>query len=319
MRSGPAHGNDAVLKRSLEIAIPPLDVRRAIGRGMGPRDPTTWSEDRAIWRTTNTAEGPATYRVTWTSGKVVATAWGDGAEDVLTRMPGLLGLEDEPEAFKTDNPLIAQLARAHPGLRLGRGKRIIEVLIGTILGQRVTGGEAHSAYRRIVFKHSERAPGPKKLWLPPAPERLRRLRPFELIGDDLDRKRAATVLRACMHYKKLDARQSAAAEETAEFLQKIPGIGPWTAISTIAETHGWADAVVVGDYHIPNGVCFALANEPRGTDARMLELLEPFVGHRYRVIRLIGASGIMAPKYGPKNAPWSFYVDRGTRRHSKKS
>ena len=68
---------------------------------------------------------------------------------------------------------------------------------------------------------------------------------------------------------------------------------------------GDADAVPVGDYHIPNTVAWALAGEPRGTDERMLELLEPYRGHRRRVITLIKSAGISAPKYGPKLAPRS--------------
>lgn len=302
------------MERSRKLSIPRLDVRQAIGTGLGPRDPTTWVEPGAIWRSTITPHGPATFRVRHRAGEVVASAWGDGADYVLEKMPDLLGLHDTPEDFRPENPLIARLAREQPGLRLGRGKRIIEELIRTILGQRVTTGEANSAYRRIVFKHSERAPGPGKLWLPPCPDRLRRLRPFEVQGDDLDRKRAAALLGACLHYKKLDARQDAPAEEVAAFLQKLPGIGPWTAMNTVADSHGWADAVPVGDYHLPNMVSFALAGEPRGSDARMVELLEPYAGHRYRVIRLIALSGIQAPRYGPKQASWAFYVDRATRR-----
>jgi hypothetical protein len=34
----------------------------------------------------------------------------------------------------------------------------------------------------------------------------------------------------------------------------------------------------------------------------MLELLEPYRGHRARVIRLIGVAGITAPRYGPRMA-----------------
>jgi hypothetical protein len=32
----------------------------------------------------------------------------------------------------------------------------------------------------------------------------------------------------------------------------------------------------------------------------MLELLEPYAGHRGRVIRLVGVSGEKAPRYGPR-------------------
>jgi 3-methyladenine DNA glycosylase/8-oxoguanine DNA glycosylase len=58
--------------------------------------------------------------------------------------------------------------------------------------------------------------------------------------------------------------------------------------------------VSIGDYHLPNVVAWALAGEPRGDDARMLELLEPYAGHRGRVQRLLEAGGIGAPKFGPR-------------------
>jgi hypothetical protein len=35
----------------------------------------------------------------------------------------------------------------------------------------------------------------------------------------------------------------------------------------------------------------------------MLELLEPYRGQRARVIRLLQASGIRIPRYGPRFAP----------------
>jgi 3-methyladenine DNA glycosylase/8-oxoguanine DNA glycosylase len=65
---------------------------------------------------------------------------------------------------------------------------------------------------------------------------------------------------------------------------------------------GDADAVSVGDYHLPNLVAYALAGEPRADDARMLELLEPYRGHRGRVIRLVMAGGRSPPRYGPRLA-----------------
>ena len=55
-----------------------------------------------------------------------------------------------------------------------------------------------------------------------------------------------------------------------------------------------------GDYHLPDQVAWALAGEPRADDARMLELLEPWRGHRGRVLRLLGAGAGAAPRYGPR-------------------
>jgi 3-methyladenine DNA glycosylase/8-oxoguanine DNA glycosylase len=63
---------------------------------------------------------------------------------------------------------------------------------------------------------------------------------------------------------------------------------------------GDPDAVSVGDFHLPNVVAYALAGEPRANDGRMLELLEPWRGHRARVVRLLEASGIEPPRYGPR-------------------
>ena len=79
-------------------------------------------------------------------------------------------------------------------------------------------------------------------------------------------------------------------------------MGAWTAAETARTAFGDPDVVSLGDFHIPNMVCWALAGEPRGDDGRMLELLEPYLGQRGRVVRLIELAGITAPKYGPRSA-----------------
>jgi NAD(P)-dependent dehydrogenase (short-subunit alcohol dehydrogenase family) len=65
------------------------------------------------------------------------------------------------------------------------------------------------------------------------------------------------------------------------------------------------DAISVGDYHMPDTVAWALAGEPRADDARMLELLEPYLGQRGRVQRLLEVGRVTAPRYGPRMAPRS--------------
>ena len=54
---------------------------------------------------------------------------------------------------------------------------------------------------------------------------------------------------------------------------------------------GDPDAVPTGDLHLPHEVAWALAGEESADDARMLELLEPFRGHRFRLLRLLLAAG----------------------------
>jgi 3-methyladenine DNA glycosylase/8-oxoguanine DNA glycosylase len=90
------------------------------------------------------------------------------------------------------------------------------------------------------------------------------------------------------------------AEAANRRLRAFPGLGPWTAAGVAAVALGDPDAVPVGDFHIPHMVSWALAREPRGDDQRMLELLEPYRGHRGRVVRLLMLAGVTAPRYGPR-------------------
>ena len=70
--------------------------------------------------------------------------------------------------------------------------------------------------------------------------------------------------------------------------------------SVLGPVCGDDDAVAVGDYHLPNLVAWNLAGEPRGDDARMLALLEPFRGQRGRVLRLLAMGGARPPAHGPR-------------------
>ena len=96
-------------------------------------------------------------------------------------------------------------------------------------------------------------------------------------------------------------------------LTAVPGVGPWTAQKTIAMALGDPDAVPPGDYHLPNDVAWALAREPRADDARMFELLEPYRGQRYRVVQLLKAGRIKAPRRGPKLPTWRWETSRRRR------
>ena len=90
------------------------------------------------------------------------------------------------------------------------------------------------------------------------------------------------------------------AEKARERLRAVPGVGVWTANSVALNALGDADAVPLGDWNIPHTVSYVLTGEPRGSDARMLELLDPYPGHRGRVLRLLLAAGGRAPRFAPR-------------------
>jgi len=92
-----------------------------------------------------------------------------------------------------------------------------------------------------------------------------------------------------------------AAAEADRRLRALPGVGPWTSAEVRQRACGDADAVSVGDYHLPAVVGWALAGHVVD-DAGMLELLAPYAGHRYRATRLVELSGPRPPRRGPRMA-----------------
>jgi 3-methyladenine DNA glycosylase/8-oxoguanine DNA glycosylase len=230
-----------------------------------------------------------------------ARAWGDGAASLLASLPDLLGEADAPDLLVARHPIIRDLQRRHPGLRLPRTGRVLDALVPSVFEQKITGTEAFRAYAAFLRAYGEPAPGPGELLLPPRAETVARLpyHAFHPIG--IERRRAEVVRRAASRAAWLEA--SASADEATRRLTSLPGIGPWTAAEVVRVAFGDADAVSVGDYHIPNSVAWALAGEPRADDARMLELLEPYRGQRGRVQRLLEVGRVVAPRYGPRMAP----------------
>jgi 3-methyladenine DNA glycosylase/8-oxoguanine DNA glycosylase len=279
----------------------PLDLRltlRLIARG--GLDPTTRLTATELWRATRTPAGPATLHLAHRGGEVVAEAWGPGADHALAGVPALIGADDDPRDFVPRHPLIADLARRMRGLRVARTGAVTEALVPTILEQKVHGVEARRSYRGLVRRLGEQAPGPAPLRVPPRPEVLVTTPPWVFHRLNIEGKRAETIRRAASVARRLDEGAALPRDEAYRRLRSVPGVGAWSAAEVGAVALGDADAVSVGDYHTPHLVCWALAGEARGDDTRMLELLTPFAGHRGRVIRLIEAAGISAPRFGPR-------------------
>jgi 3-methyladenine DNA glycosylase/8-oxoguanine DNA glycosylase len=281
----------------------PLDLRGTLGaarRGRG--DPTMRVVGGEVWRATRTPVGPATERLAQTAdGFVRVEAWGSGAAWLVEHAPILVGELDQAHDFTPSHPLLRELQRRHPGLRLCRTEAVFEAALGTIFEQRVPGAEAWASWRSLVRRLGEPAPGPPLgLFVPPPAERLARTPWYALHPFGIERRRADTIQRAALHAGRLEECRELPLGTARRRLSALPGMGAWTAAEVALVALGDADAVSVGDYHLPHTVSWALAGEPRGSDERMLELLEPYRGHRGRVLRLLVAAGIAAPRYGPR-------------------
>ena len=288
----------------------PVDVRLTLSvQGRGRGDPTfRLVEAGAVWRTSLTPDGPATIRVVATCQAaagtgVLAHAWGPGAAWLLDALPAALGLHDDISGFDPDShPVLRRVARRHPGLRVGRSGRLMEALVPAILEQKVLTLEAHRAWKILLARFGTRPPGPAPggMRVFPEPKTWRRIPSWDWHRAGVEGVRAQTIIRAASVADSLERLLARTHEEADRALQTIPGIGPWTSAETRQRAAGDPDAVSVGDAHLPKTVGWVLAGRFTTDDTEMLELLEPYAGHRHRATRLVRLSGLGGP---PRRAP----------------
>src|SRR2546430_11935612 len=258
-------------------------------------------QDGALWRATRTAEGGATLRLLHRHGEVEVEGWGPGAGWAVAHAPALWGEEDDDSGFVPGHhALVRRLHREIRGIRTRRTTAVFEALLPSVILQLVTTEQARESYQHLVNAMGETAPGPVALKLPPSPQVLAGTPYWAFHRCGIERRRAETIIRAARSVKRLEEIVTMEREPAYRRLLAFPGIGPWTAAKVAGVALGDADAVPVGDYHLPHVVGFALEGTPRSTDERMLELLEPYSGHRGRVIRLLIAAGIGPPRVRPK-------------------
>ncbi len=321
--------------RTLEWRAPfVLDLPRTLGthaRGRG--DPAYQvTPDGYIWRTALTPDGPGTLRVAPArpvlAGSVLAgsglsgpgsagsgmsgpepgpvtvvraAAWGPGAAWLLRELPGMLGADDDRAGFDPAHPVLRELSARHPGVRVGRSGRVLEALVPAVLEQKVVGAEARRAWRYLLLKFGDPAPGPAPagMRVSPPPRIWRRIPSWEWHRAGVEGVRARTIIGAAEVAGRLEEIVTMPPADADRRLRSLPGIGVWTSAEVRQRACGDADAVSVGDYHLPSAVGWALAGR-RVDDAGMLELLAPYAGHRHRAARLVELGGIGPPRRGPR-------------------
>jgi 3-methyladenine DNA glycosylase/8-oxoguanine DNA glycosylase len=260
-----------------------------------------------VWLTMRTPLGGATLwmrqrRGAGEGGEVDARAWGPGRAWAIERVPHLCGEDDDwSDLDVSSSPLLSEVLRRNPGIRLSSGGLVFEMLVPSIIEQKVTVVEAWGAWRRLVRRHGEPAPGPapEGMFVVPGPEAWRFVPSWEWHAAGVDPRRSQTVVRASRVADAIDRSADVGAVEAARRLQSLPGIGVWTSAEVTLRAHGDADAVSVGDYHLAATVGTALTGEAVDDDG-MLALLAPWAGQRQRVLRLIERSGIRKPRRGPR-------------------
>ncbi|WP_423921236.1 DNA-3-methyladenine glycosylase family protein [Frigoribacterium sp. 2-23] len=275
---------------------------RPLSRGSG--DPSYRVVGSVVWRAIRTPAGSATLRLEPVGEAVHATAWGPGAEWAIDGVPELLGSGDDWSGLDVSGNAFLSDARARlRGLRLTRTNQVVQMLIPAVLEQKVTSVEAWRAWRYLVRRYGEAAPGPAPdgMVVPPSAEGWKLIPSWEWHRAGVGPQRSATVMRVCAVAPALERTLALGrgGPDVSSRLRSIVGVGVWTAAETSQRAHGDPDSPSVGDYHLSALVGWALIGRPVDDDG-MLELLEPWAGHRERVMRLISSSGFRKPRFGPR-------------------
>ena len=283
----------------------PVDLALVLPRFVrGSGDPTSHRVSDDWWFAWTTPDGPVTLHLTSEGSDVLASAWGDGADWMLERLPDLVGGRDDPSDFTPRHDLVA---RGWPRMRTWRvpaNGLVAQMLICSVLEQKVTGREAFSSQRQLVRRFGSPAPGPGEqlgLVCPPSPADWARIPSWAWLRAGVDGARSRVVVRAMRVAGRLDECADLSLEQAHSRMRSLPGIGVWTAAEVAQRALGDPDSPSFGDYHVAKDVTLALDGVV-GDDSRMAELLEPYAGHRYRAQVVITATAGHRPRRGPRRS-----------------
>jgi len=272
----------------------------------GRRDPTTQMSDRMFRRATWTPDGPGVLEVEQPFSETpIVSGHGPGGEWLSASWIRLRGDLDTTPGIVAMHPAVERAATRWAALPLGASGTPYHELLPAVLGQRITSIEAHAQWCRLVETFGETAPDPAgTLTLPPPPDRLADIPYHQFHRLGIEKKRADTLREVARNSRWLvrdwNVALDAGIAACTASLQRIRGVGPWTAAVAGGAAFGDPDALQVGDFHVKNTVAWALEGRPRGTDDEMVASLACYPGQRHRVVRWLELDGWRAPARGPR-------------------
>jgi 3-methyladenine DNA glycosylase/8-oxoguanine DNA glycosylase len=175
-----------------------------------------------------------------------------------------------------------------------------------VIEQRVVGLDAMAAWRRLLMRHGDPAPGPAPpgMRVFPTAETWAALPSWEWHQAGVDPQRYRTAHACARVGGQLERVASLHQDDRSAVyraLRSIPGVGVWTAAETGFRALGDADAVPFGDFHLGHLVGVGLIGRRLHDDDEIAEALEPYRPQRYRAVRLLELSPLVhMERRGPR-------------------
>jgi AraC family transcriptional regulator of adaptative response / DNA-3-methyladenine glycosylase II len=213
--------------------------------------------DGTYRRTLRLAHGPGIVELTPTSDHVAARLGLTDLRDLtaaIARARWLLDLDADPEAIDellASDAELRPIVAAAPGRRVPRTVDSAELAVRAVLGQQVSTAAARTTTGRIVECHGDRVKDPTGglTHLFPTPDQLEDVD----VGLPAGRRRTLDALRAALQDGRLALGPGADREGAAATLNRLPGIGPWTAQTIAMRALGDPDAFIPTDLGVRRG------------------------------------------------------------------
>lgn len=191
---------------------------------------------------------------------------------LLRRLRQLFDLNAQPQiifAALSRDPRLRPSLDKNPGLRIPCAFSGLELAVRAILGQQITVKAATTLSSRLVQAFGEpfETPFPDLTRLSPQAIRLAQSSCDEMCPHGIISNRAQSIIslaQACLSGE-LNFAGGYSAQEMAKRLQRIPGIGPWTAQYIAMRALNWPDAFPRED--------IAIRNNLGGVTARQAEIM----------------------------------------------
>ena len=170
----------------------------ALRRGAG--DPSFRREaDGTLWRAVITPEGPVTIRIRArpADAEIELEAWGSGADWMLDNAPAMLGAEDDVNDFDPRDERVRAAWTTNPHWRVTKTRLVLEALVASCLEQKVTGQEAWTGWRTLLYRFGDDAPGPGAelgMKMMPSAEALTRIPSWEWLRCHIDGARSRPIV-----------------------------------------------------------------------------------------------------------------------------
>ncbi|HEY4530535.1 MAG TPA: AlkA N-terminal domain-containing protein [Luteimonas sp.] len=209
--------------------------------------------------------------------------------DIVQRLRRMFDLHADPRVISaalSDDPALAPLVAARPGLRLPSGWDGFEIAVRAVLGQQVSVAAARTLAARLSQRFGERLAEPFGEGLDhlfPTPEALVEA---DLQSIGLTRARAATLrtVASALLDGRVDFRPERRLDDFVARWVALPGIGPWTAQYIAMRAMGHPDAFPAGDLVLRKALATDGGTLPERAVALRAEAWRPW--RAYAVIHL---------------------------------